>query len=138
MSFMSYVLPPAGEGLLPYVLYLAAISKLVNSFRTYSAGPHLVRKVYGYSTEPVTSVHSRTFATFATAFAILRLHMVFNMHDPMVYRLNVIVQAVFIAHSASEWLIYGTIGWGFGLIGPVISNVVTLVWMIWAWKQYVS
>lgn len=138
MSFMSYVLPPAGEGLLPYVLYLAAISKLVTSFRTYSAGPHLVRKVYGYSTEPVTSVHSRTFATFATAFAILRLHMVFNMHDPMVYRLNVIVQAVFIAHSASEWLIYGTIGWGFGLIGPVISNVVTLVWMIWAWKQYVS
>ena len=83
----------------------AAISKLVNSLRTYAAGPHFVRKVYGYSSEPVTSVHSRTFATFATAFAILRLHMVFNMHNHMVYRLNVIVQAVFVAHSTSEWLI---------------------------------
>ena len=64
--------------------------------------------------------------------------MVFNMHDPMVYRLNVIVHAVFIAHSASEWIFYGTIGWGFGLIGPVIPNVVTLVWMVCAWGQYAS
>ena len=64
--------------------------------------------------------------------------MVFNMYDPMVYRLNVIVQAVFIAHSASEWLTYGTIGWGCGLIGLVFSNAVTLVWMMWVWGQYVS
>ena len=65
----------------------AAVGKLVNSFRIYQSGPHMVWKVYAYSSEPVTSVHSRTFATFA----ILRLHMVFKMHDPMVYRLNVIV-----------------------------------------------
>lgn len=64
--------------------------------------------------------------------------MVFNMHDPTFYRLNVIIQAVFIAHSASEWLIYGTIGWGFGLIGPVVSNMVTLVWMICSWGKYVN
>lgn len=121
-----------------YGMLYAAFSKHFNSLRTYAAGPHIVRKVYGYSSEPVTSVHSRTFATFATAFAILRLHMVFNMHDPMVSRLNVMVQAFFVAHSASEWLIYETIGWGFGLIGPVISNVMTLMWMVWAWGQYVS
>lgn len=57
------------------------------------------------------------------------------MHDPMIYRPNLIVQAVFIAHSTGEWLFYGTIGWGFRLIGPVISNVVTLVWMGCAWDS---
>ena len=115
----------------------AAIGELVNSLRTYYEGPHLVRKLYGSSSGPVTSVHSRTFATLATVLAILRLCMVFNMHDPMVYRLNVIVLAVFVAHSTSEWLIYGTVR-GVGLIGLVISNALTLVWISWAWGQYVS
>ena len=64
--------------------------------------------------------------------------MVFNMHDPMVYRLNVFVLAVFVAHSTSEWLVYGTLGWGVGVIGLVISNVLTLTWIVWAWGQYVS
>lgn len=116
----------------------AAIGELANSLRTYYVGPQLVREIYSYSSEPVTSVHSRTFSTFATACAVLRLHMVFNMHDPMVYRLNVIVQAVFLAHTVSEWLIYGTIGRGVGLYGPVIATALTLVWMAWAWGQYVS
>lgn len=55
--------------------------------------------------------------------------MVLDMHDPMVHQLNITVQAIFIADTASEWLVYKTIGWGVGLIRSLISNVVTLVWM---------
>ena len=77
-------------------------------------------------------------SVFAAAFTMLRLRTVSDMHDPMVHQLNVTVQAVFIADTASEWLVYETIGWGVGLTGPLISNVVTLVWMNWAWSQYVS
>lgn len=40
--------------------------------------------------------------------------------------------------STSEWLIYGTIDWGRGLFGLVISNALTWVWMVWLWGQYVS
>lgn len=130
------------------ILSQVALLQVLNSLKVYSS-PHPEHKASSttptmtpsfdpHSSEPNGEFHSRTIATFATVSAITRLHMAFNIHDPKIYQLNVMTQAVLVAHLVSEWLVYGSSSWGLGLTGPATTNSLLLSWMVWDWAGYVS
>lgn len=40
-------------------------------------------------------------------------------------------------HFMTEWLVYGTAVWGQGLVGPLFVATGSLIWMSYAWEEYV-
>jgi len=87
---------------------------------------------------PVTPLSARTFGTWTFLSSIIRLYAAYHINDPVVYQLALWTYAVAGWHFGSEWLIYGTAGWGAGLAGPVFVSSGSMAWMLWCWEEYVG
>ena len=84
-----------------------------------------------------TPLQSRTFGTWTSLAAIVRIYAAYNITNPILYKLALWSYVIAFAHFISEWLIFGTARWGRGLAGPVVVSTGSLLWMYLKWEAYV-
>jgi hypothetical protein len=84
----------------------------------------------------VTPLSARTFGTWTFLTSIVRLYVAYNITNPAFYQLGLATYVVAFLHFFSEWLVFGTAGWGAGLAGPVFVSTGTISWMLAQWGFY--
>ena len=96
------------------------------------------REVYMRTGQEITAFTSRVFGTWTFVSAIVRLYAAYNISNPQIYELALVVYAIAWFHFFSEWLVFGTAAWGRGLAGPILISTGSLVWMLSQWGFYVE
>lgn len=96
------------------------------------------REVYMRSGQETTALTSRIFGTWTLISAVVRLYAAYNISNPQVYELALVVYTIAWVHFVSEWVVFGTAAWGRGLAGPVLISTGSLVWMFSQWAFYVG
>ena len=100
--------------------------------------PSLVRRLYSHARRTeVTSHSSRLFGTWNLLSTIVRIYAAYHINEQTVYTLALWTYIVALAHFGSEWLIFGTTG-GKGMLTAEIPPVVSIIWMLWQWDQYLQ
>lgn len=90
------------------------------------------------TTSPVTPLSARTFGTWTTITALVRLYAAYHIDNGPVYELALWSFVVAGGHFYTEWLVYGTARWGRGLLGPLCVATGTGAWMVLQWGSYVK
>ncbi|KAL2049911.1 hypothetical protein ABVK25_009778 [Lepraria finkii] len=128
---------PQHEGWLPSWLLLVSMISVGNTVQAYITTKN-TREVYMRTGQEITAFTSRVFGTWTFVSAIVRLYAAYNISNPQVYELALVVYAIAWLHFSSEWLVFGTAAWGRGLAGPILISTGSLVWMLSQWGFYVE
>lgn len=100
-----------------------------NALRTY-AGPRAAAQVTDFS--------SRMFGTWTFLSCLIRLYAAYKIEDEGIYVLTIATYAIAMAHFMVEWLVFGTMTHGVGLLRVMIVPVVSISWMAMQWGFYVK
>ena len=100
-----------------------------NALLTY-AGPNAAAQV--------TDFGSRMFGTWTALSCIVRLYADYNIEDRAVYVLAFSTYAIAMAHFMMEWLAFGTMTFGVGLVRVAVVPIISISWMMMQWGFYVE
>ena len=100
-----------------------------NALRTY-AGPNAAAQVTDFS--------SRMFGTWTLLSCLIRVYAAYRIEDESMYILAFATYVIAMTHFAVEWLGFGTMTAGVGLLRVAIVPVVTMSWMLMQWGFYVK
>ena len=99
------------------------------ALRTY-AGPNAAAQV--------TSFSSRMFGTWTFLSCLIRLYAAYRIQEESVYGLAFATYAIAVAHFMLEWLNFGTMTAGIGLLRVSVVPIVSMSWMAMQWGYYVK
>ncbi|KAL2046985.1 hypothetical protein N7G274_001003 [Stereocaulon virgatum] len=128
---------PQHEGWLPYWLLLVSILSVGNTIQAYLTTKN-TREVYMRAGQEITALTSRIFGTWTLVSAVVRLYAAYNISNPQVYELALVVFTVAWVHFVTEWVVFGRAAWGRGLAGPILISTGSLFWMFSQWAFYVG
>ncbi|KAF8348825.1 Erg28-like protein [Amanita rubescens] len=126
---------PQSPGWLPHWQLFIAITALFNTIQNYTT-LKLTRRVYNNAS--VTSLQARTFGTWTLTATIVRAYAAYNINNKPIYDMALLTYLIAFGHFFSEFLIFRTIKFGAGLLGPAIVSTTTLIWMIAQYDFYVK
>lgn len=149
---------PHHDGLLPFwLLFVAHPSAILlgtcadvrhnqvsalSIFNTVQSFLTLVftRRVYagGASKTNVTPLSSRLFGTWTFLSCIIRYYAAYHLDSREMYIVTFWTFGIALFHFLSEWLVYGTMQFGKGIVPSLTVATVSLVWMTLQYGFYVQ
>lgn len=130
---------PHHAGLLPYWQLLTAAFSIFNTTECYRGKKNALRTYAGpNAAAQVTDFSSRMFGTWTFLSSLIRLYAAYRIEDESIYVLTFATYAVAMTHFMVEWLGFGTMGAGVGLLRVAIVPVVSMPWMLMQWGFYIK
>ncbi|KAL8815825.1 MAG: hypothetical protein Q9191_008417, partial [Dirinaria sp. TL-2023a] len=113
-----------------------SIFNTVQSFLTLV----FTRRVYAGAASKVnvTPLSSRLFGTWTFLSCIIRWYAAYHVENQALYTAALWTFAIALFHFSSEWLVYGTMEFGTGILPSLIVATVSLIWMTMQWDFYVA
>jgi len=135
---MSSLLPPHA-GLLPYWQLTICAFSLFNTTQCYRSKANALLTYAGpNAAAQVTDFGARMFGTWTALSCIVRLYAAYNIEDKSVYVLAFSTYAIAMAHFMMEWLAFGTMTFGVGLVRVAVVPIISISWMMMQWGFYVE
>lgn len=130
---------PSHPGLLPYWQLLMSTFSIFNTVECYRGKENALRTYAGpNAAAQVTDFSSRIFGTWTFLSCLIRLYAAYKIEDESIYVLTFATYAIAMAHFMVEWLGFGTMGAGVGLVRVAIAPAVSMSWMVMQWGFYVK
>jgi hypothetical protein len=99
--------------------------------------PGLTRRIYVVKSYQVTPLSTRTFGTWTLVSSVLRAYAAYRINNPELYALTLANFVISLWHWSTEWLWFGTTG--FGVVWPSLAfEISTILWMLNAWGFYIK
>lgn len=112
---------------------------LLNTTQAYRTRRFALRTYEGPAAQSqVTDFGSRMFGTWTFLSCVLRLYAGYRIDVPEVYLLTLWTFIIALVHFGSEWLVFGTMRVGTGLVPVMIVPFVSIAWMVLQWDFYVG
>ncbi|KAI1436670.1 transmembrane domain-containing protein [Xylaria sp. CBS 124048] len=92
----------------------------------------------GRTTDQVTPLAARLFATYTFISAIVRIYASYNLHLAPVYNIALWTYVVALFHFASEWGVYQTAHLDLPILFPFFFASIGIVWMVSQYDFYVQ
>ncbi|GAO49664.1 Erg28-like protein [Saitoella complicata NRRL Y-17804] len=128
---------PTTPGLLPKWMLFVSTMAIFNTIQNFVT-TKLSKQIYLRKPGQVTPLASRTFGTWTLTSAIVRLYAAYHLTNPQIYQLTYWTYIIAFAHFGLEWMVYGTAGFGKGLIGPLVVSTSSMVWMTMQKEYYLG
>ena len=149
---------PSHDGLLPYWLLFVSSNSynqatsmkllihrqisslaLFNTVQNYRDKSHTLRTYEGaVAASQVTDFSARMFGTWTFLSCVVRLYAAYRIDVKEVYMLALWTFVIALGQFGSEWLIYGTMKMGKGLVPVLVVAGGSIIWMLVQWNYYVG
>ncbi|KAI1824560.1 transmembrane domain-containing protein [Xylaria intraflava] len=92
----------------------------------------------GRTTDQVTPLAARLFATYTFISAIVRIYASYNLHLAPIYNIALWTYVVALFHFGSEWAVFRSAYLGPPILFPFFFASVGIVWMVSQYDFYVQ
>ena len=86
----------------------------------------------------ITPLSSRLFGTWTFLSCIIRYYAAYHLDSRDIYIVTLWTFGIALFHFLSEWLVYGTMQFGKGIVPSLTVAIVSLVWMTLQYDFYVQ